>query len=185
MNVIHLFAVGNVEKDLFDALDVPLQRAFEAECVLTNAPVDPRPYFDTERNQYNSTDILHFLKAEYTNSHLLSYRHHHHRHTFLGITPLDLFIPILTFVFGEAELDGDVAIVSYHRLKNELYGLPEDRRVLIDRVVKEAVHELGHAYGLIHCHTQTCVMRASTYVEDIDLKSASLCASCARFIAER
>ena len=126
--------------------------------------------------------LLH-LKNRYTNSHLLSQKHHSHRKTYLGITKLDLFIPILTFVYGEAELDGDVAVVSYHRLRNELYGLTSDNRRLSDRLIKEAVHELGHAYGLIHCHAQPCVMHASTYVEDIDMKSASFCDACEQFIA--
>jgi archaemetzincin len=182
MNVIHLFTLGKVERELVAALEGPLQRAFHAECVVSNEHFEPERFFDSGRNQYNSTSILLHLKNLYTNGHLLSQKHHSHRKTYLGITKLDLFIPILTFVYGEAELDGDVAVVSYHRLRNELYGLASDKSRLTDRLIKEAVHELGHAYGLIHCHMQSCVMHASTYVEDIDMKSASFCDACEQFI---
>jgi archaemetzincin len=90
----------------------------------------------------------------------------------------DLFIPILTFVFGEAELGGSVAVMSYHRLQNELYGLPPDRDLLAARTAKEALHELGHAYGLVHCPDIDCVMHTSTDVEAVDLKGTDFCSTC-------
>jgi archaemetzincin len=96
----------------------------------------------------------------------------------LAVASLDLFIPILTYVFGEAELGGRVSLVSYHRLAPERYGLPRNRPLLLDRTWKEAVHELGHAFGLIHCPIQQCVMHSSSYVEDIDLKGGHFCTSC-------
>ena len=95
---------------------------------------------------------------------------------------VDLFIPILTFVFGEAQLQGIGSVVSTHRLHNRFYGLPEDRELTTDRLLKEAVHELGHTYGLIHCSQQRCVMNASTYVENIDQKPAELCPVCQKGI---
>ena len=91
---------------------------------------------------------------------------------------VDLFIPVLTHVFGEAQLDGCAALVSAYRLDNQLYGLPPNRDLLFQRLCKEAIHELGHTYNLLHCHNQTCVMMSSTYVEDIDLKSHQFCDRC-------
>ena len=96
----------------------------------------------------------------------------------LGVTAVDLFIPILTYVFGEAQLDGIGALVSMHRLNNRLYGLPDNDQLLRERLNKEAIHELGHTFGLLHCSTPGCVLSASTYVEDIDQKSDQVCHEC-------
>jgi archaemetzincin len=103
----------------------------------------------------------------------------------LGITGVDLFIPVLTFVFGEAQLDGIGAIVSVHRLHTTFYGLPDDMPRMIQRLVKEAIHELGHTYGLVHCSRPGCVLNASTYAEDIDQKGAGLCPRCQGYVRLR
>ena len=96
----------------------------------------------------------------------------------LGVTGADLYIPILTFVFGEAQMGGPCAIVSFHRLQQQFYGLPPDPNVLMDRLVKEAVHEVGHTFDLTHCEDYSCAMAASHAVEWIDLKEPTLCSSC-------
>ncbi|HDL78962.1 MAG TPA: archemetzincin, partial [Bacteroidetes bacterium] len=64
------------------------------------------------------------------------------------------------------------------RLRNEFYGLPANNDLLAERFAKEAVHELGHTFGLIHCENPTCVMHASTYAEEIDLKNYQFCPNC-------
>ena len=79
-------------------------------------------------------------------------------------------------------LKGIGAVVSTHRLHNRFYGLPENRELTTDRLLKEAVHELGHTYGLIHCQQANCVMNSSTYVENIDQKSAEFCPLCQKSI---
>jgi archaemetzincin len=96
----------------------------------------------------------------------------------LAVTSFDLYIPILTFVFGEAQLNGPCAVLSTHRLRQEMYGLAPDVELLQQRTLKEAMHELGHTMGLTHCEDYTCVMAPSHAVEWIDLKTRSLCASC-------
>lgn len=125
-------------------------------------------FYSPERNQYHSTLILAQLLKHLPDE----------NDKILGITGVDLYIPVLTFVFGESQLNGNGAVISTHRLRNEFYGLPQDEEVLLDRTVKEALHELGHAFGLVHCPDYTCVMNSSTYVENIDLKNPRLCNSC-------
>jgi archaemetzincin len=129
---------------------------------------DPELAFDASRGQYNSRCLLDQLLRDQRPA---STR-------VLGVTGVDLFIPVLTYVFGEAQLGGRAAVVSTHRLASERYGLAPSAALLRQRLNKEAVHELGHTYGLVHCHYGRCVMESSTYVEEIDLKSDRFCHRC-------
>ena len=96
----------------------------------------------------------------------------------MGLFNVDLFIPILTFIFGQAFLNGHSGIASVYRLTNERYGLPRNDQLLIERTKKEVIHEFGHTFGLIHCDNPACVMRSSTYLEDVDQKKLHLCHKC-------
>ena len=71
------------------------------------------------------------------------------------------------------------AVVSLARLRQEFYRLPADREIFLERAVKEALHESGHMFGLVHCADRTCAMSLSTGVRQIDGKSASFCGPCA------
>jgi archaemetzincin len=131
-------------------------------------PFDLAGIFDPDRRQYNSSKLLlQILAAPPPGATRV-----------MAVADVDLFIPILTFVFGEAQLDGIAAVVSLHRLNSKFYGLPENRNVLTERLVKESIHELGHTFGLLHCRQPGCVMNTSTYVEDIDQKSVDMCDRC-------
>jgi archaemetzincin len=139
-----------------------------AETEVTPALLSPASAFDGSRRQYHSGTMLLKLLEFYADT----------PGRILGITAHDLFLPVLTFVFGQAQLGNRGALFSTHRLRNEFYGLPPSEDALYLRALKEAMHELGHTYGLRHCLEAPCAMNASTYVEDIDLKPASFCDSC-------
>jgi archaemetzincin len=96
----------------------------------------------------------------------------------LGVADVDLYSAIFTFVFGESRLGGNVAMMSLQRLRPELYGLPEDAQLLQERAQREALHEVGHLLGLVHCKHPDCVMRFSGSVEEVDLKSSRFCPAC-------
>lgn len=129
--------------------------------------------FDPSRDQYASRPILAALLRERSDG----------VEKILGVTGLDLFVPVLTFVFGEAQLGGHAAVVSCCRLANDFYGMPPDTEILQERLEKEAIHELGHTFGLLHCPDGLCVMRSSTYVEELDLKDVGFCMDCGSRLA--
>jgi len=144
-----------------------LEKAFGARSRILPAETPPARAFNVSRQQYSSTEILATLAARAIPDTRL-----------LAVTPSDLYVPVLTFVFGEAQLEGGCAVVSTCRLRQEFYGLPADPRVLAERLLKEAVHELGHTFGLMHCEDYQCVMAASHAVEWIDLKGPRFCQAC-------
>ena len=168
MKPIRVVPVGGAEPRLLRAVATALTAELEVPCDIATHRLDPAFAHHPERNQYHSSAIIEHLAARHgTSGELL-----------VGVTDVDLYIPILTFVFGEAQLGGDIAVVSYHRLTQEFYGLPRHEALLTERLIKEAIHEVGHTAGLTHCDDYECVMAASHAVEWLDLKGASLCESC-------
>jgi archaemetzincin len=153
--------------------------AADAACLLqTNCHVDAQPQpvdfaYDLLRRQVWSTPILARLQE----------RRRPLGAVVLGITELDLYVPVFTFVFGEAQLRGPAAIVSTHRLREEFYGMPADDDTLIQRLLKELLHELGHTQGLRHCTDWNCVMSSAHTVERIDIRQPGFCAACAGTLA--
>ena len=125
--------------------------------------------YDAGRRQYGSIPVLEMLVRIAPPDAL----------KLLVVTERDLFIPVLTFVFGHAQLGGRVGMISLARLRQEFYGLPPDRDVFLARTVKEALHETGHMFGLMHCADRACAMSLATNVRQIDVKQASFCAGCA------
>jgi archaemetzincin len=122
---------------------------------------------DNNRHQYHSTAILNRLAADIPPQAI----------RVLAIVQVDLFIPILTHVYGEAQLGGLACIVSTFRLNERRSGMNVPRKY-IDRIVKEAIHELGHTFNLRHCPTDTCIMHYCRNEEDVDHKSDQLCRYC-------
>ena len=124
--------------------------------------------YDAGRKQYASIPVLEFLSGLYPQDAL----------KLIAITGRDLFIPVLTFVYGHAQLGGRVAAVSLARLRQEFYGLPSNPEIFLERTVKEALHETGHTFGLVHCADRTCAMALGTNIRHIDFKRAAFCAAC-------
>ena len=91
----------------------------------------------------------------------------------LAVTDRDLFIPVLTFVYGHAQLGGRVAVVSLARLRQEFYGMAPNHELLLERAAKEALHESGHTFGLVHCADRSCAMSLATNIRQIDDRQAA------------
>jgi archaemetzincin len=152
---------------LFDVARAHVARAFGMTTRVWHGRERPSHAYDARRNQYSSTHILEWMLQTGPVE----------PHKILAVTDLDLFIPVLTFVFGEAQLGGRTAIVSTARL-NPTPAPMRSERLLAVRLAKEAVHELGHAFGLVHCDVARCVMSRSASLLDVDAKGVGLCQDC-------
>jgi archaemetzincin len=151
---------------LLDRLSVELARRLRVSCHVRESVFDIAFAEDAVRGQYYSSGILAALPQPPAGG------------VSLVITESDLFVPVLTFVFGEAQLSGPRAIVSVHRLREEFYGqAPDDSRLDV-RLAKEAMHEIGHTQGLRHCENWRCAMASSHSVERLDLKEGLYCRRC-------
>jgi archaemetzincin len=122
--------------------------------------------YDPERKQYHSSKLLASLgNAE-------------REERVVGVADVDLYVPRLNFVFGEADVHSGTAIISLYRLGQEYYGMAPNEALFLERATKEIVHELGHTFGLGHCTNNKCVMHFSNSLADTDLKESHFCNMC-------
>ena len=170
MNLVRLLPVGDVEPFLLEHLRAAISQRLRVGCEIHSVALDPASCYHPERQQYHSSELLQRMQAIATPS---DWR-------VLGITGVDLYIPILKYVFGEAQMGGPCALVSFHRLRQEFYGLDRDDALLSERLLKESIHELGHTLDLHHCQDYRCAMASAHAVEWIDLRETAWCESCRR-----
>jgi len=175
VNVIELMAVGPVEDEVIEFLEERLGDRFGMEVRRTASLPIPESAFHPGRSQYDSTRILHAALARISTDAL----------RLLAVTGADLFLPMLSFVFGQAQLNGRVALISLARLRQEFYGMPPNPPLVRNRAAKEALHEVGHSFGLVHCTAPTCAMSLSSNIQQVDGKNHEYCPGCNTLIAER
>ncbi|MFH1003827.1 MAG: archaemetzincin family Zn-dependent metalloprotease [Chloroflexota bacterium] len=161
--------------EVLDTLREGIEEAFDSAVAVSTQADNLVDYaFNAKRKQYLAPLILSTLrdlKAE-PGAH------------YLGIVDVDLYSPGFNYVFGETDIGSRVALVSLYRLKPERYGLPPNETVFSTRMLKEAVHELGHTYYLNHCQSPRCVMHSSQNLNRTDLKRASFCPACQHQLEE-
>lgn len=145
-----------------------LQKTFRCQVNLLKLPLDVKASFYSDRGQYFSTQLL--AEAIKLTGKIDG--------KVLILVEFDLFVPVFTYVFGEAQLGGKHSIVSVCRFHEEIYSGKTNEQLLWQRTRKEVLHEIGHNLGLYHCRNWECVMHQSQGVEEIDIKGADYCDEC-------
>ncbi len=176
LSYIYLRWIGNSQADeaMLEEVKNWTQRVFGKTARITEAKPMPLDAFDPRRGQHSSTRILRWILTDLPQD----------TEKIVAVTDCDLFIPVLTFVFGEAQLGGKGAVVSTARLRFDFNGLPSSPELFQERLLKECVHELGHTFGLRHCSSSRCVMSRSNTILDVDSKSGDLCRDCRSLLKE-
>lgn len=166
--MIGVTAVGAVDEETISAVVRKLGESLGVSVRRLPALPEPALAYDERRRQYVAPLILRDLAQSRPGD----------IPRVIGIAEVDLFIPMLSFVFGLAQLSGTVALISLARLRSTFYYLPLDRALLLERAGKEAVHEIGHTYGLVHCSDRHCPMSLSNTVGHVDEKKSIFCPTC-------
>jgi len=135
---------------------------------VSNKEIDIEQTYSAQRRQYYSTKIIETVKNSDPEP----------EGFILILTDMDLFVPVLTHIYGEAELNGRFSIVSVCRLHEEFYTSESNYSLLLERSYKEIIHELGHNIGLKHCKDWRCVMHSSSGIEEVDIKGSIFCDEC-------
>jgi len=176
MEYIYIKVIGRIDTKIVKKLVASLKMFYPFKFkILKSSPEYPIDAFEPRRNQYYADRILLRLIDEFPDNAL----------KLIGITDVDLCTPILTYIFGEAILGGRVAILSSHRLRQEFYKLPRDDELLLNRLIKEFIHEMGHCFGMVHCDNPSCAMFLSNSILSIDSKLPYLCFRCSEFFIEQ
>jgi archaemetzincin len=174
---ICVWAIGNADTAFLEKLSTSLEKIFGQKVKVSQTSLNLEFAYNPERDQYYSSVILDKLSDfESAGQNMVPGACERS----LGIVDVDLYVPDLNFVFGEADAKEKMAVISTKRLRPEYYGLSKDEGLFFDRTLKESVHELGHTYGLGHCPDKKCVMFFSNSLQDTDFKSSSFCESCKR-----
>jgi len=171
---IRIHPFEGIGQEILTLLLNKLSKRFDTEATLCETLPISEPAYEPDRKQYRSNEFLKVLHNRWRGERVKA----------LGVTHVDLFAPELNFIFGEAELGGTAAVISIARLDPTFFNRPANQKLLHKRVVKEAVHELGHAFGLRHCPSKKCAMHFSNSLSDTDFKQSRFCPVCSRLLSQ-
>lgn len=168
MGYIYLQPVGDIAEEILRYLGTKLEEVYGYQCKLAPRTMLPDSLYSPKRRQYNASVLVEVIAGKIPDD----------AEKLLGVVDVDIFVPGMNFIFGLAI--GNVSIISLTRLRPEYYGEKENEFLFKERTLKEAVHELGHTFGLRHCPDINCVMHFSNCLPDTDVKGTGFCSNCSR-----
>ena len=171
MDIIIQPSSDKLDNDILNLLADSLSKEFANSKITINPLLkfDIDDFISKRRNQLRSSDFLLWILEKLKPGKKIK---------ILVICDIDAYSGDLNFVFGEAYGEGRVSAIYLPRLRQEFYGLESNKFVFHERIVKEAIHELGHTFGLFHCINKLCVMHFSNSLNDTDIKEKRFCLDC-------
>lgn len=168
MDNILIIPIGDIDSEILKDISDALKETFHCKVEIGGEIPILHDAFDQKRRQYYSTTIVKKIKSLKPKSFRRA----------LGVVDKDLYVPELNFVFGEADIKSGATVISLLRLRQEFYELNPDEGLFHLRAIKEAIHEIGHTYGLNHCRNPECIMYFSNTIKDTDKKGPGFCTTC-------
>jgi archaemetzincin len=169
MEKLKILPIGKIPEEILKLIAETLEKTYNLKIEISASIDILKESYNPSRNQYLAEKILDFIKKKFSGKNF-------------GVANVDIYAEGLNFIFGQAELNGSVGMVSIYRLNPKFYGLPFDKKIFFERIEKEAIHEVGHMLGLTHCKNESCVMSFSNSIFEVDRKSKDLCEKCKKLI---
>jgi archaemetzincin len=165
---LRIVPINAIDAGLLTRLGLCLEERFLYSCVVREPLVAPKTLLNSVRKQlFFGSIVAKLAAADELGEEIV-----------LGITDYDLYKTSHQFIFGSSNLGQRCAVVSTYRLRSEFYGEPADENAFFQRLLKEAVHEIGHTLGLKNCYNARCAMYYSTSIFDTDNKHSQFCENC-------
>ena len=165
---IGVVSIGRVPGIVSNSIAAHIIGYLELEADVLSSLPHPTYALDRKRHQYNAATIIKNLES----------KSFHNYSKILGVVDVDLFIPIFTHTFGEAQQGGRLALASLHRLKVNADESTSTTSFMLERIAKVALHEIGHLFNLFHCSDERCLMHFSGDLKELDNTPIYFCRYC-------
>ena len=173
MDKIILLLLSETDAHLIEVLSGNLEKTFNRKVEVRQRLINLKFAYNRGRYQYLSPKILSRLRRIRKDP----------GDKIMGIVAVDLYSEGYDFVYGEADVNAGVATLSFARLCLIDADNQQAAKIFEERVLREAIHEMGHLFGLLHCSDPKCVMRTCTCEEEVDEAGNALCNECNDLLA--
>lgn len=162
--------LGDVDYFQINKLSTALAGRFGHTVDLLQGVKLPHEAYNLIKGQHFSTVILQKLEMLRSNE----------KERILGIMEDDIYNARQHVLVADMDTIGGTGLLSMYHLKHNFYGLPDDEKLIYQRLVKESTRVLGRLFGVPKCRNPRCVMYYSDEMYDVDQKGEKMCDNCRR-----